>query len=182
MSRRDDVVGRRDGEPGEHDGVVGEHGGEPRRDDLLLRVVGGLVAVAGALVTAVVEAFLTPLRVDTARLPVSLVIAVVANVALVWFTYQVTGKRAAVVLPILVWFVVMLGWAGRRTAEGDLLLTGDNWVGQLTIFGGAVAFGLGAYRLILPRPADGSRSANRSQAPGGSHASGGSHPEDRRGG
>jgi hypothetical protein len=120
----------------------------PGRGDLALRVAGGLVAVAGALVTAVIEVFLAPLRVGTVRAPVSLVLAVAGNLALVWFTYRATGRRAAVVLPALVWMAVMIP-AASRTDEGDLLLTGDNWVGLVTIFGGAVTFAGGAYRLIL---------------------------------
>jgi hypothetical protein len=119
------------------------------RGDLALRVLGGVVAVAGALVTAVIEVFLAPLRVGTVRVPISLVLAVVGNLVLVWFTYRATGKRAAVALPALVWMVVMVRAAGR-TAEGDLLLTGDNWVGLVTILGGTVAFAAGAYRLIVP--------------------------------
>lgn len=138
--------------------VSGGAGGPDRAGtawgEIVLRVLGALVAVAGALVTALIEAFLSPLRVDTVRVPVSVVVAVVANVALVWFTYRVTGSRAAVALPALVWLAVMFGFAGWRTTEGDQLLRPDNWVGQLTIFGGAVAFGLGAYRLILPRQVD----------------------------
>jgi hypothetical protein len=121
----------------------------PGRGDIALRVLGGLVAIAGALVTAVIEVFLAPLRVGTVRLPVSLLLAVVGNLALVWFTHQATGRRGAVVLPALVWMAVMIPAAGR-TDEGDLLLTGDNWVGLVTIFGGVVAFAVGAYRLIMP--------------------------------
>jgi hypothetical protein len=124
--------------------------GRAGRGDLALRVLGGLVAMAGGLVTAVIEVFLAPLRVGTVRLPLSLLLAVVGNLVLVWYTYRVTEKLAAVALPALVWIVVMVRASGRTT-EGDLLLTGDNWVGLLTILGGTVAFAGGAYRLILPR-------------------------------
>jgi Family of unknown function (DUF6113) len=131
--------------------AVDDSGAGPAgRADLTLRVLGALVAVAGALVTAVIEVFLAPLRAGTVRVPVSLLLAVAGNLALVWYTYRVTGKRAAVALPALVWVVVMVRASGR-TAEGDLLLTGDNWVGLLTILGGTVAFAGGAYFLIVPR-------------------------------
>jgi hypothetical protein len=129
--------------------VDGSEAGPAGRGDLALRVLGALVAMSGAFVTAVFEVFLAPLRVGTVRLPLSLLLAVVGNLVLVWYTYRVTEKRAAVALPALVWIVVMVRASGRTT-EGDLLLTGDNWVGLLTILGGTVAFAAGAYRLILP--------------------------------
>jgi hypothetical protein len=81
---------------------------------------------------------------------VSPLLAVAGNLVLVWFTYRATGRRGAVVLPVLVWMAVMIPAAGR-TNEGDLLLTGDNSVGLVTIFAGVVAFAVGAYRLMLPR-------------------------------
>lgn len=126
------------------------------RGDLALRVLGAVVAMAGALVTALIEVFLAPLRLGTVRVPVSLVFALVGNLVLVWFTYRVTGKRAAVALPALVWIAVMV-LASGRTTEGDLLLTGDNWVGPVTILFGTVAFAAGAYRLIVPGRQDRSR-------------------------
>ncbi len=122
------------------------------RADLAVRVLGGLVAVAGTLVTAAIEVFFAPLRAGSVRLPVSLVIAIVANLVLVWFTYRATGRRGAVVLPAVIWLAIMIGFASLRTREGDLLFTGDNWVAQLTLFGGSVAFGAGAYKLIVARP------------------------------
>lgn len=121
-----------------------------KRGDLAVRIAGGLVAVAGGLVTAVVEVFLTPLRIDGVRLPVSILLAIAGNLVLVWFTYRTTGRRGMVVLPFLVWMVVMIRASGR-TAEGDLLLTGDNWVGLVTIFAGTAAFAVGGYRLITVR-------------------------------
>jgi Family of unknown function (DUF6113) len=130
--------------------VDGADTGQADRGDLTLRVLGALVAMAGGLVTAVLEVFLAPLRLGTVRLPLSLVLAVLGNLVLVWFTYRVTEKRAAIALPAVVWIVVMV-LASGRTSEGDLLLTGDNWVGLLTILGGTIAFAGGAYRLIVPR-------------------------------
>lgn len=107
--------------------------------------------MAGAVVTAAVEVNLAMLRIGTVRIPVAPLVAVAANLALVWFAYQATGRRWAVTLPAATWVVVMV-LAGRRTSEGDMLLTGDNWVGQVMVFVGAVAFGLGAYHLIVSRP------------------------------
>lgn len=106
--------------------------------------------MAGGLVTAVIEAFLTPLRIGTTRAPFSILLAVVGNVLLVWFTYRATSHKGAAVLPGLVWFAIMI-IAAARTTEGDLLLTGNNWVGVATIFAGTIGFAGALYRLILPR-------------------------------
>jgi hypothetical protein len=124
--------------------------GQPEPDAQGVRIAGAVVAMAGGLVTALIEVFLTPLRVGTVRLPVSPVLAIVGNVALVWFTYRATGKRAALVLPALVWIAVML-LASGRTNEGDLLITGNNWVGLVTILIGTAAFAIAAYLLLVPR-------------------------------
>jgi hypothetical protein len=88
------------------------------------------------------------------RLPLALVLAVAGNAALAWFTREVTGRTLAVLAPFVVWVGLMLVAAGR-TREGDLVLTGNNWVGLVTMFAGALAFAAAAYWLTirsLPRP------------------------------
>jgi hypothetical protein len=116
---------------------------------------GGVVATALAFVTAVWEAFLTPLALHwhsgghahSVRLPVALVCAVAGNAALTWFVHSVTGKVLAVLVPFAAWTVPMM-IATRRTYEGDLVIT-SNWVGLSTIFVGALTFALVAYRLTI---------------------------------
>jgi hypothetical protein len=126
-------------------------GAEPaRRNDLILRLLGLLVAVVAAVASGVLEVFLVPLRIGTVLVGVSVLLAVLGNLTLVWFTYAVTGRRWAVALPALAWFAVFLPASGQ-TAEGDLLLTGNNWVGITTTLAGSVAFAIGASRLILGR-------------------------------
>ncbi len=124
--------------------------------------VGALVAVALGAVSSVWEAFLTPLsyqwvsagHAHSVRVPVALVLAVAGNAALVWFTRAVTGRTIVVLAPFLAWTIPMLV-AGGRTREGDLVITGNNWVGLVTIFAGATTFAAAAYWLTtrsLPRP------------------------------
>jgi hypothetical protein len=120
----------------------------PRWLDRTARVAGFVIALMLAAVSAVYEAFLTPLYWGETRLPVSLVAAVVGNLALVWFTYAVTGRRLAAVGPALVWVAVMVT-AASRSAEGDLVLTDNNWVGIGTMLAGSVAFAAAGYRLML---------------------------------
>jgi len=121
---------------------------------LLLRVAGGVVAVGLAAAFAVYGAFLAPLYYPGSdiRLPVALVFALVGNPLLVWFTYRVTGHRLALLAPAAVWCGVWLAASGRTT-EGDLLITGDNWVGLTTLFLGPLAFAAGAYLTVIRRPA-----------------------------
>jgi hypothetical protein len=112
--------------------------------------VGLLVAVGLAFVTALFEAFLSPLQSHGWRIPVSLVAAVVLNPAIVWFSWVVTRRKAAALLPAVVWMAVMF-MAGNLTTERDLVITEptQNWVGVTTMVAGSVAFAIAGYRLIL---------------------------------
>src|SRR5439155_3350195 len=69
--------------------------------DVTIRVAGWVFAVWGAVASAVLEAFLTPLRFHGYRMPLSLLLAAVLNAGLVVFAYRVTGRRAAVVASAL---------------------------------------------------------------------------------
>jgi hypothetical protein len=121
---------------------------------VILRLLGALVAGCGAVVTAVLEAFLTPLRWGAVRLPASVVLAVLTNLLLLWFTHKVTGHRMVALLPGLLWLAVMIVASGRTT-EGDLVLTANNWVVFATILGGVAAYVAGAYRLLIAPPGRG---------------------------
>lgn len=116
--------------------------------DLALRVAGGGLAVFGGVLTAVVEIVLAGLRLGDQLIGVSVPLAVVANIALGWFAHTTVGRRWAVVLPALPWFAMMVVAAGR-TDEGDVLLTGDNWVGLAMIVAGAMTFAVLGFRLML---------------------------------
>ncbi|MFI0792294.1 hypothetical protein ACH4OY_06275 [Micromonospora rubida] len=119
--------------------------------DVALRVVGGLVAVIGAVATGLLELLLSTARVGGQLIGVSVLVAVAANIALGWFAYAAVGRRWAVVLPATPWFVLM-GAAAVRTSEGDLLLAGDNWVGLAMIVVGAMTFAVMGFRQVLAPP------------------------------
>jgi len=121
---------------------------------VILRVFGALVACCGAVVTAVIEAFYTPLRWGAVRLPVSVVLAVLANLLLLWYGYRVTGNKLMALLPGLLWMTVMIVASGR-TSEGDLVLTANNWVVYTTILAGIATYVVGAYRLLFMAPVSG---------------------------
>ncbi|WP_329014456.1 hypothetical protein OG271_06530 [Micromonospora rifamycinica] len=120
--------------------------------DVVLRVVGGLVAVAGGVLTALIALLLSTVRVGGQLIGVSVVVTIAGAVAVSWFAYATVGRRWAVALPALPWFVLMAG-AAVRTAEGDLLVAGENWVGLAMITTGAMTFAVMAFRQILsPQP------------------------------
>jgi hypothetical protein len=121
--------------------------------DLALRVVGGVLSVVAAVLTAGLELIFASLRMGGHLVGVSVLIAVLANVALSWFAFRTVGYGWAVVLPSVTWFALMVVAAGG-TAEGDILLTGDSWVGLAMIVAGSMAFAVMAFRTVLsPRPA-----------------------------
>jgi hypothetical protein len=122
--------------------------------DVALRVAGGLVAVVAAVQTAILELLLSTFRIAGQLTGVSVVLTVVANVALARFARRAVGSVWAVALPAAAWLVVMMA-AATRTTEGDLLLAGNNWVGPVMIFAGSVTFAVAAVRMILkPSSAD----------------------------
>ena len=123
-----------------------------RAADLALRAAGGVVALAGAVLTAVIELFYTPLYVGPVRVPATLVLAVLTNVGLVWFTRTTTGSNLFALVPGLVWMGLMVVGASRTT-EGDIVL--HDAFGLATIFAGVAGYTFAAYRLIIPRPAPG---------------------------
>jgi hypothetical protein len=126
----------------------------------LLAIAGAVVATGLGAVLGLFEAFLTPLRLPhSTYLPVALILAVVGNPVLSWFATEVTGRRFAAILPAGAWCAV---WfiAATRTAEGDLIITGNNWVGLVTLLAGPIAFALGIFipvvleqrRTLPPKP------------------------------
>lgn len=116
-----------------------------------LRIAGAAVAVWGGVLLALLGAFLTPLRVGTAPAPVSLLLAVGGNAALIWFAYRTTEHRFAALLPGLVW-VVLSFVASDRTSEGDVVLYQQNWVSLVYLLAGSATVTVAAYRLIVRRP------------------------------
>ncbi|WP_091090255.1 hypothetical protein [Micromonospora nigra] len=134
--------------------VPEEQAPPPRRPsravDLVLRVTGGIVAVVAGALSAVLELLLAPARVGGQLIGAAVLVAIGVNVALSWFAHEAVGRRWAVALPALPWFVIMIT-AADRTAEGDILLAG-NWVGLAVVVAGATTFAVMAFRLILAPP------------------------------
>jgi len=85
--------------------------------------------------------------------------SLIGNPVLSWFAGEVTGKRFAAILPAAAWCAVWIV-AATKTHEGDLIITGNNWVGLVTLLAGPIAFALGIFiptyletrRALPPRP------------------------------
>lgn len=123
---------------------------EPPRSMLLgLRLAGLAVACLGAVVVAVVGAFLTPFRIGSTLVPVSLLIVIGGLTAVIRFAYAVTEKAGLSLIPGVVWLVLSVVFSARTT-EGDLILL-QNWVAILYMLVGSVTVGVLAFRMIVPR-------------------------------
>ncbi|GAB1643027.1 hypothetical protein KRMM14A1259_34500 [Krasilnikovia sp. MM14-A1259] len=119
--------------------------------ETVLRTAGVLISVVAALLTGLLELFLTPLRVGGVPVGAAVPVAVAANLVLAWFAVTTVGRRWALAPPWVVWTLLMLFATGYRRAEGDHLVDPQNWVALVTVLAGSLAFAVYAYRMILRR-------------------------------
>jgi hypothetical protein len=117
-------------------------------DATWLKIVGAVVATGLGAVLGLTEAFLSPLRIATVYVPISLVLAVLLNPALAWYAVDVTGRKAAAALPAVAWCAVWF-MAASKTTEGDLIIAGGNWVGLVTLLAGPLAFAAGIFGQVM---------------------------------
>jgi len=96
------------------------------------RVAAGLLVLVIAFWMALVEVFWLPLRVGGVLLPVSVVVAVVANLLLPRLALRMSGSRLFAVLTGVVWLVVVVAAMIRRP-EGDLIITGGGATGIVNL-------------------------------------------------
>jgi len=126
---------------------------EPSRVlDIVIKSAGVAIAVLAAICSALLELFLTPLRLGGVPVGAAIVAAVVGNVAISWFAVTTVGRVWALGPPWVIWTLIMFFAAGVRTAEGDYLLSADNWVALVMILVGSLTFAAFTYRMILKKP------------------------------
>jgi hypothetical protein len=123
------------------------------------RLVGwGLLAAVVSLWLALTEVFWLPLRVGPVLVPVSILVAVVANLLLPGAALRRSGSRLVAVVPAAVWLVVVVA-AMMRRPEGDLVIIGRGAAGTvnlafllLGVLAAAVAVGriLGSGPVVRP--------------------------------
>lgn len=114
--------------------------GADRAPTAIERLIGGALVALATLLVVLVECFLVGLRIGTVHLPVSIAIAVVLHPLLTMLMWQATRSKAAMLVPLAIWILVVWPLAAKR-AEGDLIITGSSWsLGLLAL--GSLAFAI----------------------------------------
>jgi hypothetical protein len=131
--------------------VIGSDAETVAPPDLIIRATGWVISIVAVILSGVLELFFTPLRAFGFPIGVSILMALVANPAIAWFAVTTTGRRSAVAPPWIIWTIMMLFATGYRTAEGDYLVSGNDWVALVMILVGSLAFAVYSYRMILTR-------------------------------
>lgn len=126
---------------------------EPSRAlDVTITTAGVVFSVLATIFSALLELFLTPLRLGGVLVGAAIVAAVAGNLAISWFAMATVGRRWALAPPWAIWTLIMFVAAGVRTTEGDYLLSGSDWVALVMILVGSLTFAVFTYRMILKRP------------------------------
>ena len=102
-----------------------------------LAVVGMVLCGLTALLAGLIEVLLTPLYLGRWLFPITLVLAVVTNVALPLLARRFIDATVAATIPVVVWLLTVLLLSLPRP-EGDVLLPG-----------GSGAPGVGVLRSVL---------------------------------
>ncbi|MBA2389837.1 MAG: hypothetical protein H0V67_06225 [Geodermatophilaceae bacterium] len=118
----------------------------------VIGVLSGLLVTLAAVELAILECFLLPLRIGSVAAPLSIPAAVLGNLALPALAYRLTGSRAAALLPVLVWFAVVVTASVPRP-EGDVIVTGTVQ-GMAFLILGAIAGAISIGRVMALRSTD----------------------------
>jgi hypothetical protein len=121
-----------------------------------ITIAGVVISVLATVLSALLELFLTPLRLGGVPVGAAIALAVLANLGICWFVMTTVGRRWALAPPWALWTLIMFFAAGTRTTEGDYLIGGDDWVALVMILAGSLAFAVYTYKMIL-RPPPGPR-------------------------
>jgi uncharacterized membrane protein YhaH (DUF805 family) len=150
---------------------------DPASDVSPMRTASTAWAVAGvvlcgltALLAGLIEVLLTPLYLGRWLFPLTLVLAVVTNVALPLTARRIVDTTAAAAVPLVLWLAAVLLLSLPRR-EGDVLLPGGSGGQQAVSYGlilvgaaaGAItlAWTAGAFRPRRPVPPSESSPARR---------------------
>jgi hypothetical protein len=112
------------------------------------RVAGGVLVSLVSVWLAFLECFLVPLRAGTVVIPVAVVLALAGNAVLPRLAVAAAGRKAAALLPPVLWLAVVFVFAAPRP-EGDLIVPGT-WSGLAFLFLGAIGAAYGAAMAVLP--------------------------------
>jgi uncharacterized membrane protein YhaH (DUF805 family) len=142
----------------------------PRTVSTAWAVAGLVLCGLTALLAGLIEVLLTPLYLGRWLFPVTLVLAVVTNVALPLAARRIVDTTAAAAVPLVLWLAAVLLLSLPRR-EGDVLLPGGSGGQQAVSYGlilvgaaaGAItlAWTAGAFRPRRPGPPSESSPARR---------------------
>jgi len=114
--------------------------------------VGIVVCAVSAVLAAIITVLLTPLYWGSMLAPVSVLLAIVANVALPLLTRWLGASPMASGVPFVLWLLAVLG-LGTSRPEGDVLLPagggGQPWVTYGMMAAGALAGSITVVTLTL---------------------------------
>jgi hypothetical protein len=121
--------------------AVSEKKPATRSADSVAATVAGCLLVGTAVLTAILEVFLTPLRWGVHILPLAVLIAVLVNVVLVALARFGLGSGAFGVAIIVAWLVPVIALPMLPRSEGDVVVPGggqEQWVYfAMLLLGGA---------------------------------------------
>lgn len=111
-----------------------------------IRVGGAVFVTYLAFALAVLEAFLTPLRLFGQPTPLAALLAIAGNAALPYMMMWFTGSRVMALVPSATWFAVVIAGV-TLTNPGDLVVQGD-WPGMALLLCGAATVAVMGYVTI----------------------------------
>lgn len=111
-------------------------------------VAGLAVGFVAGVLSALVEAFLIPLRVGSIPIPVAPFLALGLGYPLCRLTRYLGGSRVAALAPAAGWFLVVAVLGSVRPG-GDIALA-NNLMTLATVFLGATSFAVGLFLAVSP--------------------------------
>lgn len=113
---------------------------------------GVLLLCGCAVLAGVLEVLFVPLHAGRALVPVSVLFAVLGNVAFPRLARNLIDSTGAILAPFLVWLLAVLILAMTPRPEGDVLVSGaggEQWVFYGVLLGGSI---VGTVSVVLSRP------------------------------
>jgi hypothetical protein len=109
----------------------------------MLDVLGIAIFAACGFLMGAIELTLIPYYIGSVLFPVTVLLAVVGNVALPWLAHRMVATGLAALVPFATWAVLVLAVVLLPRPEGDVILPGAPLGQELTGFGMLLG-GLGA--------------------------------------